>query len=444
MAILRRVIRAFSPRSWVAQNQHPGGRKPEGPPDLDELWRNFNSRLQSMLGQGGRNQPPHDRNLRKPTPGGKGTSFGFAGILLIALILLWLASGFFVVQEGQVAVITQFGQFKQVMRAGFHWRLPYPIQRHEKVNLSQLRTIEVGYRGNARTKLLNESLMLTDDENIIDIQFAVQYRLKENGAADFLFNHRNASEAVMQTAETAMREVVGKKTMDFVLYEGRQEVATEVAKLMQTILDRYGTGVLISSVAIQNAQPPEQVQAAFDDAVKAGQDRERQINEGQAYANDVIPRAKGFAERLLQEAQGYRERVIQTAQGDAKRFELIRAEYAKAPQITRERMYFDTLQQIFSNTSKIVVDSKSGNNLLYLPLDKITQQVSQEAQAKAAADAAMSPTTPSAPPYSRNSETQNAGTPRADGAVPDASNLNNLESLGRSREAMRSRERDLR
>ncbi|QEI09211.1 FtsH protease activity modulator HflK [Pigmentiphaga aceris] len=351
-----------------------------GPPDLDELWRDFNRKLGGMFGRKGGGNGNGDGSGGSPRyapPSPRRARLGL-GLVLLVIALMWLGSGFFIVQEGQVAVITQFGKYERTTRSGFQWRLPYPIQAHETVNLSQLRTIEVGFRNNARTKVGREALMLTDDENIVDLQFVVQYRLREDGARAYLFDHRAPDEAVMQAAETAMREVVGKKPMDFVLYEGRTQVAAEAVALMQQIMDLYRTGVLISSVAIQNAQPPEQVQAAFDDAVKAGQDRERQINEGQAYANDVVPRARGMASRLLQEADGYKQRVVETAEGDAARFGLVLTEYRKAPQIMRDRLYLDTMQQIFTHTSKIMVDSRSANNLLYLPLDKIMQQASQE------------------------------------------------------------------
>ncbi|MDX3905388.1 MAG: FtsH protease activity modulator HflK [Pigmentiphaga sp.] len=358
-----------------------------GPPDLDELWRDFNRKLGGLFGRRPSGPPSGNGNGGgRFSPSSRGTGIGLV-VVVVVVALLWLASGFFIVQEGQVAVVTQFGKYKETTRAGFQWRLPYPIQSHEIVNLSQLRTIEVGFRNTSRSKVLQESLMLTDDENIVDMQFVVQYRLKETGARDYLFNNRGPDEAVKQAAETAMREIVGKKKMDFVLYEGRTEVATEVAKLMQQIMDLYGTGVLISTVAIQNAQPPEQVQAAFDDAVKAGQDRERQINEGQAYANDVVPRAAGAASRLLQEAEGYRQRIVENAEGNAARFSQILAEYRKAPQVTRDRLYLDTMQEVFANTSKVLVDTRNGSNLLYLPLDKLMQQVSQEAAANARASA---------------------------------------------------------
>ncbi len=268
--------------------------------------------------------------------------------------------------------------------------LPWPIQNAELVDISSLRRVEVGTRG--RPERLKEALMLSDDENIVDIQFEVQYRIKDTGARDYLFNSRNPTAAVIQSAESAMREVVGRKTMDSVLYESRQEIAVDVRRLMQDMLDRYGTGILVQAVAIQNAQPPEQVQAAFDDAVKAGQDREREINLGQAYANDVIPKARGLASRLLQEADGYRSRVIETAQGDASRFQQVLVEYNKAPEVTRDRLYIDTMQHVFSNTSKVMVDVRNSSPLLYLPFDKLMQQALQDSAVARPAPTAPEPT----------------------------------------------------
>ncbi|MCM8663605.1 FtsH protease activity modulator HflK, partial [Accumulibacter sp.] len=272
---------------------------------------------------------------------------------------------------------------------GLRWRLPYPIQAHELVNVSGVRTVEIGYRGSEKNKVLKEALMLTDDENIINIQFAVQWFL--NDPVVYVFNNRHPDDAVMQVAETAIREIVGKNKMDFVLYEGREQVAVNAAKLMQEILDRYKTGILISKVTMQNAQPPEQVQASFDDAVKASQDRERQKNEGQAYANDVIPKARGTAARLLEEAEGYRKRVIADSEGDASRFKQIYTEYAKAPEVTRSRMYLDTMQQVYANASKVLLDTRGQGNLLYLPLDKLMQAAGAAAASAGASGAGEQP-----------------------------------------------------
>src|SRR5688500_8671069 len=344
--------------------QGPGGGN-QGPPDLDELWRNFNRRLSELFGRrrGGGEEPP-----RAPSARAFG---GGAGVLIALVLAIWLASGFYIVVEGTRGVVLTFGRYSQETMAGLRWRLPWPIQSHEIVNLAQVRTLEVGYRNNGRTQVLKESLMLTDDENIVDLQFAVQYLVKD--ARDFVFNVRRPDESAMQIAETAMREVIGKSRMDAILYETQIDVANRARDLMQAIHDRYGTGIQVSTVTIQNAQPPEQVQAAFDDAVKAGQDLERQKNEGQAYANDVIPRARGTASRLQQEADGYRQRVIASAEGDASRFRQVLTEYAKAPAVTRERLYIETMQQVLSSTSKVMMDYRGSGNLLYLPLDRLMQ-----------------------------------------------------------------------
>jgi membrane protease subunit HflK len=394
--------------------QRPGK---DGPPDLDELWRDFNRRLNGLFGKRG-GGGGGNRGGGGFRPDARGAGLGVLAVLAAALVI-WFGSGFYIVQEGQVGVVTTFGRFNETTTPGFRWRMPWPIQAHEVVDVLSVRTLEVGLRG--RTDRLKEALMLTDDENIVDLHFTVQYRIKEgpNGARDFLFNSRFArdrepSDVVLQVAESAMREVVGRKTMDSVLYESRQEIADNVRNRMQEMLDRYGTGILISAIAIQNAQPPEQVQAAFDDAVKATQDRERQINEGQAYANDVVPKARGLAARLIQEAEGYRTRVTETAQGDASRFRQLLVEYNKAPAVTRDRLYLETMQQIYTNTTKVLIDTKA-NNVLFLPFDKLMQQAIAEANTAAQR---TTPATPAAP-------------------LPDSAS-----SESRAREASRSRERE--
>ena len=353
--------------------------KPNGPPDLDEVWRDFNNRLGALFGRkpkrggqfGGGGGGHNGANFQLPKSSPKMLIIG-----VIVIVAIWLASGFLIVQEGQVAVITKFGKYTKTLPPGLQWRMPYPIEDHQIVDISSLRTFEVGFRGNALNKILPEALMLTNDENIVDVQFVVQYRLLPDGAPNYLFETSHPDESVRQAAETAMREVVGKKPMDHILYSGRAEVATEVQKRIQALLDDYKAGIQISTVAIQNVQPPEQVQAAFDDAVKAGQDRERQINEGNAYANKVLPEAQGQAARMFQEAEGYRAKVVGNAEGDTARFTSVQAEFAKAPEITRERLYLSTMQDILVASSKIMVDSQASNNMLYLPLDKIMQQVS--------------------------------------------------------------------
>jgi len=341
-----------------------GGGNNQGPPDLEEMWRNFNQKLNGMFGKKGGGASPLEPPSMRQIGGG-------VGLLVGLVFVVWMASGFYIVDEKQRGVVFTFGKHSDLTSPGLRWRIPYPFQSHEVVNLSQVRTVEVGYRNTVKTKVLKESLMLTDDENIIDIQFAVQYTLKD--PLDYLFNNRKPDETVLQAAETAFREVVGGSKMDFVLYEGREQVATNAQKLMQDILDRYKTGIAISRVTMQNAQPPEQVQAAFDDAVKAKQDLERQKSEGQAYFNDLVPKARGAASRLQEEAQGYRQRVVANAEGEASRFKQVLTEYSKAPQVTRDRMYIETMQQIMTSTTKVLLDAKSGGNLLFLPLDKIMQ-----------------------------------------------------------------------
>lgn len=342
-----------------------GNKNSGGPPDLDAVLRDLNKKITELFGgKGGGAGDGSGGGSQKSLGGG-------IGLIVVIILLVWLASGFYIVDASQRGVVLRFGKFAEATQAGPRWHLPYPMETVEVVNLSQVRTVEVGYRDNPKNKMLKESLMLTDDENIIDIQFAVQYFLKD--PADYLFNNRMPDENVRQAAETAIREVVGKNKMDFVLYEGREQVAASTTKLIQEILDRYKSGILVSKVTMQNAQPPEQVQAAFDDAVKAGQDRERQKNEGQAYANDVVPKAKGAAARLLEEAEGYKQRVVANAEGDASRFRQILVEYEKAPNVTRERMYIDMMQQIMASTTKVLVDQKAGSNLLFMPLDKLIQ-----------------------------------------------------------------------
>jgi membrane protease subunit HflK len=369
-------------------NRGPGGGN-QGPPDLDELWRNFNRKLSELFGR--RRPPGAEPPSRQPSNMQLG---GGAGIIAGVLLAVWLASGFYIVVEGQRGVVLTFGEYSTETGSGLRWRMPWPVQSHELVNLAQVRTLEIGYRNNVKTRVLKESLMLTDDENIVDLQFAVQYLVRD--AKDFLFTNRKPEDTAMQAAEAAMREVIGKSRMDQILYESREEIQIKAQQLMQQILERYKTGITVSRVTIQSAQPPEQVQAAFDDAVKAGQDRERQKNEGQAYANDVIPKARGTASRLMQEADGYKQRVIANAEGDASRFKQVLVEYAKAPAVTRERIYIETMQQILSTTSKVMLDYKGSGNLLYLPLDKLMQQAGAATLSEAQASQRPSPE-PAAP-----------------------------------------------
>ena len=378
----------------------------QGPPDLDELWRDFNRKLGGLFG---------GKNRRTEGNGGGGGGFGGGGfqpdmrsagigaiVVAAVAVLIWLGTGFFIVQEGQQAVITQFGKYHGTVEAGFNWRLPYPIQRHETVNLTQLRSVEIGRSSVVQATGLKESSMLTQDENIVDVRFTIQYRLKS--AAQFLFENRNPDDAVIKAAESAIREVVGRVNMDDLLGRNSENIQRDVARSIQLQMDRYKTGIEVQNVNIQNVQPPEQVQAAFDDALKAGQDRDRLKNEGQAYANDVIPRAKGAAARLKEESDGYSARILAQAEGDAQRFRSVLTEYQKAPQVTRDRMYIDAMQQVYSSVTKVLVDSRQGNSLLYLPLDKLMQQTGNQPadSGGSPSPAATAPTAPPPPPAAAN------------------------------------------
>jgi membrane protease subunit HflK len=390
----------------------------DGPPDLDELWRDFNRKLGGLFGKGG-GQPPQ-RGAGGGDSGGGGGSFkpdmksAGVGLVLIAgvAVLVWLGSGVFIVQEGQQAVVTSFGRYSQTRDAGIQFRWPYPFQGHETVAVTQLRSAEVGRNTVAQSTGLRDSSMLSQDENIVDIRFTVQYRLKD--ARAYLFENRNPEEAVTQASETAVREIVGRSKVDQVLYEQRDAIAADLVKSIQVQLDRLNAGIVIANVNVQNVQVPEQVQAAFNDAVKATADRDRFKNEGQAYAADVIPKAQGTASRLKEQAEGYRSRVIAEAAGDAQRFRSVLTEYQKAPQVTRDRLYLETMQAVYSNVSKVMVDSRSGSNLLYLPLDKLMQQ-----------SGVVTPPAPAAPVSVPTPES--AGTPTTD---------------PRSRDGARTRDRD--
>ncbi len=385
----------------------------QGPPDLDELWRDFNRKIGGLFGGGNGRAGGSGRGRMPGGAGNGGNGGGFqpdmksagigAGLIAAVVLLIWLGTGFFIVQEGQQAVITQFGKYKSSVGAGFNWRLPYPIQRHELIFVTQIRSVDVGRDNVIKATGLRESAMLTEDENIVEIKFAVQYRL--NDARAFLFESKNPGEAVVQAAETAVREVIGKMRMDTALSEERDQIAPRVRTLVQKILDQYKVGIEVVGINLQQGgvRPPEQVQAAFDDVLKAGQERERAKNEAQAYANDVIPRAIGSASRLNEEAQAYKARIVAQAQGDGQRFRSVLTEYQKAPQVTRDRLYLETMQQIYGNVTKVLVESKQGSNLLYLPLDKIMQMSSSgESVSPAAAAVPVVPFAPTAPTTSSN------------------------------------------
>lgn len=341
----------------------------QGPPDLDEVVKKMQEKFGSLFG-GGKGGKSGGRS-----GGGGGLSSVGIGLILVVVAVAWALMGFYTVDEGKRAVVLQFGKYQKTTMPGLQWIAPL-IQSYTMVDIENVRDARIGYRtettgGRRAASVEAESLMLTQDENIIDIHLAVQYKIKS--ASDYVFRVVDPDDTLRQATESALREIVGQKTMDFVLTEGRAEIAANIQELTQKILDRYETGLLVTSVNMQDAQPPEPVQAAFDDAVKAREDEERLKNEAEAYANDILPRARGKAARAEEDSLAYKEQVIAEAKGETSRFLQILSEYKKAPEVTRKRLYIDAVESVMTNTSKVIIDVESGNNLMYLPLDKLMQ-----------------------------------------------------------------------
>lgn len=334
-------------------NQGGKGRN-QGPPDLDELLQRFKARLSGKGGAGGGGR------------GGPGLPLaGGAGIVIGVIALLWVLSGFYTVDEQQRAVVFRFGAYTGTTEPGLRWRLPWPIETHEKVNLTGIRNIT------------ERATMLTQDENIVDVELSVQYRVSD--ARDYVVNVADPDLTLRHATKAAVREVVGQNKMDFILTDGREAVADRTKQLLQDRLGEYKTGLVVNEVNLKQVQPPEAVQAAFSDAIKAREDLERLKNEAQAYANDRLPRARGAAARELSEATAYREQVIAKANGDAARFGSLVAEYRKSPQVTRERLYLDTMSEVMKKSSKVVVDVDKGSPMIYLPLDQLTRNQNRPA-----------------------------------------------------------------
>ena len=381
-----------------------------GPPDLDELMKKVNDRVGELFGgkKGGK-RPSGSSGGGGPSFPSFSPKFAAGGLIIAAIIgvLLWLATGFYIVDEGKRGIVQRFGKYVETTEAGPRWHFPWPVESRTIINLNQVRSVEIGFKGTSKNRDAKQAQMLTEDLNIIDIAFAVQYTLSD--AKAFLFNHRNPDAAVVQAAETAMREVVGKRKMDFLLNQGREEFSGATQKLTQQLLDLYGTGITISKLNLQAVAAPEAVIEAFQDVVKAQQDRDRQVNEGQSYANRVIPEARGRSSRLLEEASGYEQSVLTRAQGDASRFTSVVGEYNKAPAVTRERLYIDMMQSVLGNTSKILVDQKAGQSLLYLPLDKLMDSTRSAAAAASALPEASRPALPD-PAAAVESPTNRGGT----------------------------------
>jgi modulator of FtsH protease HflK len=345
----------------------------EGPPDLDEAIRSLQKKLASIFG--GNNDGEGDNSGSGEGGGSDFDSGKSLGILAVGAAVLWAASGFYIVDEGNHGVETRFGKYIATTQAGLNWHLPSPIEQVEIVNVKKQQFIEVGYRSGEKQSvdggIPKEALMLTEDENIIDVRLAVQYQVKN--AKQFLFNVVNPAGTLMQVTESVERGVIGSNKMDFVLTEGRSEIVSQIKQEIQVVMDSYESGIQITSVNLQDAQPPEQVQSAFEDAIKAREDKQRLINEAEAYANDVVPKARGAAARKIQEAEGYKEQVIAQATGEVSRFSQLLGEYKKAPDVTRQRIYLESMESVLSKANTVMVDVKN-NNILSLPFDKMIQK----------------------------------------------------------------------
>jgi membrane protease subunit HflK len=417
--------------------KRPNG-KDEGPPDLDEMWREFNRRLAGVFGRKPGNGAPREN--------GRGTKIGL-GIVIGVLIAIYLGSGVFVVQDGHVGVVSQFGKYRQTVSQGIHWRLPYPFQSSEIVDTSQIRSVEVG-RGTALSQgNVRDASLLTNDADIVDVRFAVQYQIKS--PTDFLFRSVNADDSVTQAAQSAIREIAGGLTTDDMLYKDREALRARLIETIQRSLDTYRTGLQVTGVAVQSVQVPQQVQSAFEEAARVRQDNERARDSAQAYADQLLPRAKADAAKLIDEARAYSNREVTRSQGDAERFKEVYAEYSKAPAVIRQRMYLDTMQQIYSRTTKVFVDSKGGNNVVYLPLDKLVEANRQQAKdaAEGASGAAASGAAAATDgPKARAQGTASASAPAAVAPASAASSASGASANAggdplRSRDAFRSRSR---
>jgi membrane protease subunit HflK len=340
---------------WSGRDQQ------ETPPDLEEVMKRLQEKLGGIFGSG------------TPGQGGANVPIRAAGLVVAIGLAIWALTGFYLVDEGSRGVVTRFGQYVETTLPGLHWHIPAPVEKVDVVNIEQQRFLEIGYRSGGRQQSVGsvpkEALMLTEDENIIDIRLAVQYQIKD--AKAYLFNVLEPDVTLKHVIESAQRAVIGKNTMDFVLTEGRGRIADDIKTEIQQTLDQYRTGIQVSNVSLVDAQPPDEVQSAFEDAIKAREDEQRLKNEAEAYANEVVPKARGAAARLMEESQAYKQRAISRAEGEASRFKQLLAEYEKAPEVTRERMYLDAMQDIFEQTGTLLVDTKGSNNVLYLPIDKL-------------------------------------------------------------------------
>lgn len=356
--------------SW----NEPGGndkdpwsdRNKSNPPDLDEVFRSVQKKLSGLFGGDDSNQPPGE---------GEGLSLQVLGLIGLGVVILWSMSGFYTVDQGSRGVVTRFGAYSDTTSPGLNWHIPAPFEQVQPINIEQQRFIEVGYlSGNSKASgsVPKESMMLTKDENIVDVRLAVQYQIKD--ARDYAFNLADPTSTLKQVTESVERAVIGRNDMDFVLTEGRSEIVAAIKSEIQSVMDKYHAGILITSVNLQDAQPPDQVQGAFEDAIKAREDKQRLINEAEAYSNDVVPKARGAASRITQESEAYKQRVIAQANGDVSVFNQLLVAYKKAPAVTKQRLYIETMESVLGNSSTVVIDTKTGGNMLYLPLDKLVNK----------------------------------------------------------------------
>jgi membrane protease subunit HflK len=423
--------------------KRPPAKDGAGPPDLDEMWRDFNRRLSRVFGRKGGGGAGGGR-----PDNGRAARIGM-GIVIGVLIAIYLGSGVFVVQDGQAGVVMQFGKYRYTAAQGVHWRLPYPFETHELVNIGQIRQVEVGRNNVVRLANVKDASMLTHDADIVDVRFAVQYQVSK--PTDYLFRSVDPDQSVTQAAQAAVRGIVGTRSTDDILYQDREAIRQQLVASIQQSLDKYQSGLTVTGVTIQGVQMPDQVQAAFDDAAKVRQDNDRAKRDAEAYAAALLPRAQADVARQIDEAKTYSDKTVAEAQGDAERFKQVYAQYSKAPAVIRERMYLETMQQIYSNTTKVFVDSKSGNNVLYLPLDKLVEQTRQRvADAAAAASGAAVAVAPATavPQGAGNAAAPSAATPPpavasapAAAATPASQAAASSDAL-RSRDAFRSRMRE--
>ncbi len=419
--------------------KRPQGGDGEGPPDLDEMWRNFNRRLTGLFGgKGGGGNGFRPDNGRAARVG--------VGIVIGVLVAVYAGSGVFVVQDGQTGVVLQFGECRGTVGQGVHWRLPYPFESHEIVDTAQIRATEIGRNNVVRVANVKDASMLTRDGDIVDVRFIVQYRVRS--ATDYLFRTVDPELAVRQSAQAAIRRIVGAAAASDVTGADRDKLRDQLSAAIQGDLDHEQTGLVVTGVVIQAAQLPEQVQAAVDEIGKARQEREAAKNAAQAYADDLLPRARGDAAKLVDDAKAYADRVVTQAQGDADRFKQVYAQYAKAPAVVRERMYLDTMQDIYSKATKVFVGSKSGNSLVYLPLDKIVEQQRQRTAEAASGAASAAAGQPASAPDAGNAAPASSGATAASVSAAPAASAANAASAApgndplRSREAFRSRSRE--